>query len=413
MLTIDTQSLKSHLAHASHFGELPGGGITRLAFSHEEKQVRAYVKALMHTMGMTIYKDGIGNLLGILAGENPELPAVISGSHLDSVPNGGCYDGPLGVFAALEAVKAIQQSGQAFKRSLGVMVFSCEESSRFHMATLGSKLLSGKLSFEQLHTIKDDDGISVYEAAKQFGCSLDESTLPMKNDHFHGYIELHIEQGPVLENKGIPVGIVLAIAAPIRYKLNIIGHTDHSGATPMSMRKDALTCASEIILAIESLAKEEQTTVATVGNVKVTPGVLNVIPGEAELLIDIRDIDKAALIRTDKAIRQAVAAITQRRGLTFELTLLSKDFPTPMDTHVIDIIETVSKKVGIEAIKLPSGAGHDAMNMVGIASHTGMIFVPCKEGISHNVNEAINFADANQATLVLAHSLFTLANEEA
>lgn len=413
MLQIDANSLQKNLKKISQFGALKGGGITRLAFSNEEKEARAYLKEQIRQIGFSVKEDAIGNIFAILEGSDPLLPPVMSGSHLDSVPNGGYYDGALGVICALEGIKSIQKSKLPFKRSLGLIVFSCEESSRFNIATVGSKLISGKLPFHRLHKIKDKNKISIYEAAKQFDCDVENSTnIILKNHSFYSYIELHIEQGPILERKKVPLGIVLAIAAPIRYSLKIIGHADHSGATPMDMRKDALVCAAEIIVEIEKIACGGKTTVATVGYANTTPGVLNVIPECVELGIDIRDIDKDALIATDKAINDIIGKIVLQRGLRHELKSLAKDYPVRMDTKIITTLEQEAKKTNIQYIKLPSGAGHDAMNMKNIATHTGMLFIPCKDGISHNTKEDINIKDAVKATQILANSMLTLANEE-
>lgn len=410
---ISEKRFKKQLEEISQFGALSGGGITRLAFSKEEKEARNYLKNILSQMGAQIREDNIGNIFAKFEGKDNSLPSVTSGSHLDSVPNGGCYDGTLGVMCALEAIKSIQESGKTFKRSLELIVFSSEESSRFNMATVGSKVISGKLDIEKLRKLKDSDNISIYEAAKDFGCDVDNlENSVLKKDEFYAYIELHIEQGPVLENKKIPVGIVLAIASPIRYKLDIIGRADHSGATPMNMRQDALVCASEIILQIEKIASKEKTTVATVGYANATPGVLNVIPGSVSLGIDIRDIDKKALLKCDQEIVKSIESITAKKGLTFKLTQLTKDFPTLLDEKIINTIEQEANKLEIKNLKLPSGAGHDAMHLTDIATHTGMIFIPCKDGISHNTKEEINLEDVYKAIRVLKNSLLTLANEE-
>ena len=411
-MMINGQRLKYELDEVSKFGALKERGITRLAFSKEEKEAREYVKSLMQEMGMSIKEDAIGNIIGRIEGE-ANLSAVASGSHLDSVPLGGCYDGTLGVMCALEAIRSIKESNISHKRPLELMIFSCEESSRFNMATVGSKVMSGKLSVEKLLSLKDKDGISVYEAAKIFGCDVANlKNAKLEKDTLHSYIELHIEQGPVLDTQKIPLGIVTGIASPIRYELNILGKADHSGATPMYMRQDALVCASEIILGIEKIASLEAgpTTVATVGFAHAIPGVLNVIPGEVKLGIDIRDISKEELLLADQKITALIETITQKRGLTYTLKQLSKDFPTSLDQEVIQTIQNEANALGIPTLLLPSGAGHDAMHMVDIAQFTGMIFVPCKEGISHNVAEEIDMEDVIKATNVLAKSLIALAN---
>lgn len=410
---INEARLKNEIEHISQFGALPEGGITREAFSEEEKEAREYVKKLLRDIGADIKEDGIGNIFARIKGANNSLAAVASGSHLDSVPFGGIYDGTLGVMCALEAIRSIKENKKSFKRPLELVIFSSEESSRFNLATVGSKVVSGKLDKEQLKKMKDHNGKSIYSAAQDFGCdvkNLQHSIL--KKDHFYAFVELHIEQGPVLERKKIPIGIVQAIASPIRYTLDLIGSADHSGATPMNMRKDTLVAASEVILGVEQIATTGKTTVATVGYAKACPGVLNVIPGRTTLGIDIRDIDKDALLRCDLGISELIKKIALKRGLTHKLTQLSKDFPTTLDEKIISMIEHQATKLNYKSLKLPSGAGHDAMNMKNIATFVGMIFIPCEGGISHNINEKIDIQNAYKATRVLKNTLLALANEE-
>lgn len=410
---INKQRLRSQMQHISTFGALDGGGITRLAFSKEEKEAREYIKFLLHEFGIDFKEDAIGNIFATLKGEK-NLSSVATGSHIDSVPFGGCYDGALGVMCSLEAIRTIKEQKIKHKRPIELIVFSCEESSRFNMATVGSKVVSGKLDIEKTKILKDKNGTSLYEAAKEFGCDVDSlfsAILPKK--HFYSYMELHIEQGPVLENSNIPVGIVTGIAAPIRYELKIVGRADHSGATPMNMRADALVAASEIILGIEEIAskKSGKTTVATVGFANATPGVLNVIPKEVVLGIDIRDIDNKYLEKADNLVNELIVHVTRKRGLTYTLKQLTKDIPVKLSEKVINIIEKEANFLKIPYIKLPSGAGHDAMHMPEVSEFTGMIFVPCKNGISHNVLEEVNFKDVFMATEVLTKTLITLANE--
>lgn len=410
---INTKRLEKEIFEISKFGALKDRGITRLAYSVEEKQARNYLKDLMHDIGMQIREDAVGNIFGKLEGTE-SLSSVTSGSHLDSVPLGGYYDGTLGVMCALEAIRAIKEKGISHKRPLELIVFSCEESSRFNMATMGSKVISGKLNLERLKALKDRDNISIYEAAKYFGCDVDSlENAKLNKDEFYSYIELHIEQGPVLENKKIPVGIVTGIAAPIRYELVISGRADHSGATPMNMRKDALVCASKIIIGVEEIGSNQagDTVVATVGFANATPGVLNVIPGKVTLGIDIRDINKDNLNKASELITKLIDDTVKKDNLSYELKEISRDYPTTLDQEIIEVIEEEANKLDIKSIRLPSGAGHDAMHMVNVSKYTGMIFIPCKEGISHNVAEEVNMDDVHKATIILAKSLVALANK--
>ena len=398
---INSKRFEANFNAISEFGALKGGGLTRLAFSKEDLEARKFLINLIEKNGFKLKIDNVGNIYAIYDdGCEADAKPVCVGSHIDSVPNGGFYDGTLGVMAGLEALTAIKEAGIKLKRPLWLINFSCEESSRFKTATIGSKIISGKLGLQRLHELKDEDGISLFEAMSAAGFkpqNLDEAIL--KENSLHAYLELHIEQGPVLERSGISVGVVSGIAAPIRFEITIQGKADHSGATPMNMRSDALLAASHIIIAANKFAKSKKTAVATVGYAHAKPGVLNVVPGEARLGVDLRDIDKASLEELNLELRNFVGE-------------LSSDEPVKLSEHAINLLEDEAKKLGIKTLTLPSGAGHDAMNLTKLASSVGMLFIPCVDGISHNTKEAINFKDAVAATRILTNALIRLSNEE-
>lgn len=412
---IDAKRFERNFNAISEFGALKGGGLTRLAFSKEDLEARKFLINLIEKNGFKLKIDNVGNIFAIYDdGCEADAKPVCVGSHIDSVPNGGFYDGTLGVMAGLEALTAIKEAGIKLKRPLWLINFSCEESSRFKTATIGSKIISGKLSQQRLHELKDEDGISLFEAMSTAGFkpqNLDEAIL--KENSLHAYLELHIEQGPVLERSAISVGVVSGIAAPIRFEITIHGKADHSGATPMNMRSDALLAASHIIIAANEFAKNKKTAVATVGYVHAKPGVLNVVPGEARLGVDLRDIDKASLNELNLDIRNFVAwLLSYDLNFSYEIRELSSDEPVKLSEHAINLLEDEAKKLGIQTLTLPSGAGHDAMNLTKLASSVGMLFIPCVDGISHNIAEAINFKDAVAATKILTNALIRLSNEE-
>ena len=412
---IDAKRFERNFNAISEFGALKGGGLTRLAFSKEDLEARKFLINLIEKNGFKLKIDNVGNIFAIYDdGCEADAKPVCVGSHIDSVPNGGFYDGTLGVMAGLEALTAIKEAGIKLKRPLWLINFSCEESSRFKTATIGSKIISGKLSQQRLHELKDEDGISLFEAMSTAGFkpqNLDEAIL--KENSLHAYLELHIEQGPVLERSAISVGVVSGIAAPIRFEITIHGKADHSGATPMNMRSDALLAASHIIIAANEFAKNKKTAVATVGYVHAKPGVLNVVPGEARLGVDLRDIDKASLNELNLDIRNFVAwLLSYDLNFSYEIRELSSDEPVKLSEHAINLLEDEAKKLGIKTLTLPSGAGHDAMNLTKLASSVGMLFIPCVDGISHNIAEAINFKDAVAATKILTNALIRLSNEE-
>ena len=411
---IDAKRFERNFNAISEFGALKGGGLTRLAFSKEDLEAREFLINLIEKNGFKLKIDNVGNIFAIYDdGCEADVKPVCVGSHIDSVPNGGFYDGTLGVMAGLEALSSIKEAGIKLKRPLWLINFSCEESSRFKTATIGSKIISGKLSQQRLHELKDEDGISLFEAMSAAGFkpqNLDEAIL--KENSLHAYLELHIEQGPVLERSDISVGVVSGIAAPIRFEITIQGKADHSGATPMNMRSDALLAASHIIIAANKFAKNKKTAVATVGYVHAKPGVLNVVPGEARLGVDLRDIDKASLEELNLELRNFVGELSRELKFSYEIRELSSDEPVKLSEHAINLLEDEAKKLGIKTLTLPSGAGHDAMNLTKLASSVGMLFIPCVDGISHNIAEAINFDDAVAATKILTNALIRLSNEE-
>ena len=411
---IDAKRFERNFNAISEFGALKGGGLTRLAFSKEDLEAREFLINLIEKNGFKLKIDNVGNIFAIYdEGCEADAKPVCVGSHIDSVPNGGFYDGTLGVMAGLEALSSIKEAGIRLKRPLWLINFCCEESSRFKTATIGSKIISGKLSQQRLHELKDEDGISLFEAMSAAGFkpqNLDEAIL--KENSLHAYLELHIEQGPVLERSAISVGVVSGIAAPIRFEITIQGKADHSGATPMNMRSDALLAASHIIIAANKFAKNKKTAVATVGYVHAKPGVLNVVPGEARLGVDLRDIDKASLEELNLELRNFIKELSCELKFSYEIRELSSDEPVKLSEHAINLLEDEAKKLGIKTLTLPSGAGHDAMNLIKLASSVGMLFIPCVDGISHNTKEAINFADAVAATKILTNALIRLSNEE-
>ena len=411
---INAKRFERNFNAISEFGALKGGGLTRLAFSKEDLEAREFLINLIEKNGFKLKIDNVGNIFAIYdEGCEADAKPVCVGSHIDSVPNGGFYDGTLGVMAGLEALSSIKEAGIKLKRPLWLINFSCEESSRFKTATIGSKIISGKLSQQRLHELKDEDGISLFEAMSAAGFkpqNLDEAIL--KENSLHAYLELHIEQGPVLERSAISVGVVSGIAAPIRFEITIHGKADHSGATPMNMRSDALLAASHIIIAANKFAKNKKTAVATVGYVHAKPGVLNVVPGEARLGVDLRDIDKASLAELNLELRNFVGELSRELKFSYEIRELSSDEPVKLSEHAINLLEDEAKKLGIKTLILPSGAGHDAMNLTKLASSVGMLFIPCVDGISHNTKEAINFKDAVAATKILTNALIRLSNEE-
>ena len=366
----------------------PGEGINRLAFTDSDWEGRAYLMRQMEAAGLTLRTDAFGNVLGRCAGKDDSLPAILCGSHSDSVPRGGNYDGLTGVLTAIETVRSMREDGFQPEHPIEVVLFMCEESSRFSAATLGSRAMRGDLSIEELHRLHDKEGKSLYDVLKERGLDPDHIAAAQYTQPLKAVLELHIEQGEVLEHERLPIGIVTGIAAPARFYCEIHGDADHSGATPMPLRHDALCAAAEIILAVEraAAAQTDPPVVGTVGVVDVTPGVMNVIPGAVTLGVDLRSIDTAARDAVEQHVTEALDEAAVRRGITWTMRRVSKETPAQMSPALVDMIAATAEELGMRYRRMPSGAGHDSMHWADYAP-TGMIFIPCRDGISHNPAE--------------------------
>ena len=391
----------------------PGEGINRLAFTDADWAGRQYIIDRMTDAGLTVETDDFGNVIGYKSGKNPELPVVMMGSHTDSVPNGGNYDGVVGVLSAIEVIRSIIDDGYEHDHTIAVVSFMCEESGRFGNATLGSKAMRGELTLQDLHRLVDKQGISLYEALKGRNLNPDGIETMAYKGPVKSFTEIHIEQGKVLEHEQKTIGIVTGIAAPERFYVTIRGNADHSGATPMNLRHDALCGASKIILGIEEIAsmQEEPPVVGTVGVVEVTPGAMNVIPGAVKLGVDIRSISEVARNSVVTLVKEFIEITAEKRGLSYTIEPIAQDHPVAMHPAMIREIEEAVKSVGVEYMTMPSGAGHDAMHWAE-AVPTGMIFIPCRDGISHNPAEFTEMDDIVTGVEVLDKVLRKLSLEE-
>lgn len=365
-----------------------GEGVNRPAFTDADWEGRQYIIDCMNDAGLDVEIDGFGNVIGYKVGINPDLPVVMIGSHTDSVPNGGNYDGVVGVLSAIEAVRSMIDDGFEQEHTIAVVDFMCEESSRFGAATLGSKAMRGKLTLNDLHRLVDTQGITLYDVLKGRNLNPDAIESMAYKRPVKAFIEIHIEQGKVLEHEQKQIGIVSGIAGPERFYVTIRGNADHSGATPMNLRHDALCGASKIILGIEEVTsmQEEPPVVGTVGIAEVVPGAMNVIPGAVKLGVDIRSISKVARDSVVFLIKELIDVIAEKRGLSYTIEPISKDHPVSMHPLMVKEIERAVTSLQLEYMIMPSGAGHDAMHWAEVAP-TGMIFIPCRDGISHNPAE--------------------------
>lgn len=386
-------------------------GVTRLAYSPLDKEAQGWLLKQVQDLGLSVREDAVGNVFLRREGLEVDLPPVACGSHLDTVIHGGAYDGMCGVVGALEALYMLRDT--QLKRSIEVLIFRAEESSRFGFATMGSKLLTGAATVDKLNKGGKKGDISFEEALRQWGCAPERAAeAVIAPGTYASFSELHIEQGKVLEEKGIDIGIVRNIAAPTRFKIHIQGMADHSGATPMGMRRDALVAAAKLILAVNEAAEDENEhgTVGTVGVVEVEPGSINVVPGAVTLWVDVRGVEMASIKRTLEDIQAEAenVAVTDRVGVRIEM--LTSDSPVPLDENLAVQTEGICKELSYSFLHMNSGAGHDAMHMAKIAPTT-MVFIPCKGGISHNPAEYASLEDICRGIIVLGNILKREANK--
>ena len=413
MLAINPDRLLADLETFAAIGADPQGGVTRLAYSAVDLQARQRFLEQAGAAGLAPRIDAVGNIFARRAGREDGLAPVGFGSHLDSVPNGGRFDGPLGVLAALEVVRSLNDAGMITRRPIDLICFAAEESGRFGLGTLGSRALVGKLTPDMLESLRDPQGQTLGQVLQ--ACGFDPSRLDrarLRPGGYHAYLELHLEQGAVLESRGLPVGIVTGIAAPTRYRVTYTGRADHSGATPMDLRKDALVAAAELVLAVRTLtvAHGNPTTVGTVGILRVQPGAMNVIPGQVTMGIDIRDIEAEGKRRVAMQVRAAAERIAGEAGLEVLIEPLTDDAPVPLPARIRQISAAACRARGIPFMELPSGAGHDAMYMAEI-TEVGMLFTRCREGISHNPAEYVSPEDVVAGATALAETTLRLAEE--
>ena len=383
MLDIDV--IKRWFDYLYSIGADETGGVTRLGYTKNEDVMHGAIRNFAREMGLKYSSDEVGNTYVY---DEDYSEYYLIGSHLDSVISGGRYDGVAGVLAGLLILKWIKDNN--LNIPLKVVAFRCEESSSFGIATVGSGLITKKLQIEKMKKVKNTEGVSLYEALRFRGYNPECKKI----DGILNYFELHIEQGRILEDEGLKIGIINSIAAATRYWLTIDGRQDHSGATPMGMRQDALCAAGEIIIELENIAKRESvhSSVGTVGYLGNYPNAFNVVPGRVKMGLDIRGVEKDSIDRIDDEIVEFVDEVCKKRNLKYELDNISKAIPVKLDENLKNELSEISTKLGIEHKIMNSGAGHDAMKFWDIAP-TGMVFIPCRDGVSHNKAEEIDYED--------------------
>jgi allantoate deiminase len=380
-LEIVQSRVESHIATLSTFTATPGKGTTRLTYSSEDLQARQYIKEKMKEYGLAVREDGFGNIFGKLEGTLKDAPSVLVGSHFDSVPNGGSYDGPAGVVAGLEVAALFAENQLKPKYPLEVIALVEEEGARFGGGLMGSRGIVGLLDEEDFNSLIDKDGIYAVEAMRKIG--LDPS-LPKKREPktMKAYLELHIEQGPILEEKGIPIGVVEAIVGLTQLEVTVKGQAGHAGTTPMDRRADALVTAAKMIAQFPELAESEgEGTVVTTGRLNVFPNGANVIPDEVVFTVDIRSGKEEHVLNVIQKVKE-LAHFYSGKGIEVSVEQLLYIQPKEMNKDIVSLLKKKTSELDIPKCSINSGAGHDAM-VFSDFTNVGMLFIPSKDGLSH------------------------------
>jgi ureidoglycolate amidohydrolase len=410
-LEVDRDRLATEIEELASISDAKPPAVTRIVFTPTDRQARAWLIPLCEKVGLAVRQDSIGNIFARWAGSDPSAPAVGTGSHIDAIPNAGKYDGVVGVLGGLEAMRTLQRSGLRPKHSIELLVFTSEEPTRFGIGCLGSRLLSGTLSADAARKLADKDASSLEQVRRNAGYNAPLEEVKLPPDYYKAFVELHIEQGPLLEQQKTPLGIVTSIAAPASLRISIEGAGGHAGAVLMPDRRDALCAAAELILAVENAARASAAvdTVATVGICEVFPGAINSIPSRIHLTVDIRD---TSLERRDAAMRYIATAsqtIGAKRQVAISEELVNADAPALCSPAIVEALSQSCRSHQLRSIHMVSRAYHDSLFMSRIAP-VAMLFIPCRNGYSHRPDEYTSPDDIERGVLVLAETLATLAS---
>ena len=409
-LEIDQQRLNSEIEMLAAISDAEPPAVTRIVFTPTDLKARSWMIARCEEAGLAVRQDAIGNIFARWNGADPGASSVGTGSHIDAIPNAGKYDGVVGVLGGLEAIRALQRGGFRPKNSIELLVFATEEPTRFGIGCLGSRLLSGTLSADAAAKLKDRDGKTVDEVRGKAGLSGNLQEVKLPKGYYKGFVELHIEQGPLLERAKTSLGIVKSIAAPASLRISIEGAGGHAGGVLMPDRKDALCAAAELILAAERAARSSGAvdTVATVGVCDVFPGAVNSIPGRVKMTLDIRDTDQARRDGVMQTIERSLQNISAMRQVSIQSELLNADAPADCAPEVRAALAESCREYGFSFLEMVSRAYHDSLFLSQIAP-TGMLFIPCRNGYSHRPDEYAAPEDIARGALVLAETLAKLS----
>ena len=406
--SVNAERLKTDIENLARIGRREGSGIFRMAFSDGDIEGRHWFKEKLQETGLEIYEDGAANIHGRLNWDN-ETPSVMTGSHLDTVPGAGHLDGALGVLVGLECLRRIKEENLSLQYPLEVVAFSDEEG-RFG-GMLGSQAIAGKHTPESIESAVDLNGVRLVDAMKQQGYDAMQALHARRNPKsIHAFIELHIEQGPILDQMGFSVGLVDSIAGLFKWEVSLIGTPNHAGTTPMHMRNDAFQALAEFSSQIQRVLDENgsERSVATIGKVEISPGAANVVPGKVVFSLEARDTDPRVLNDLRNAFRRALSAIARRSNVMFEFTVLSEIDPVKCDVGLIKEMKKVADNLKIPSLQMASGAAHDTQFIASI-TRAAMIFVPSKDGRSHSTAEWTDMEHIEKGANVLLNTLVEIA----
>ncbi|EFN51633.1 hypothetical protein CHLNCDRAFT_140072 [Chlorella variabilis] len=418
-LDIDGQAIVDQLLHLATYSDDPNPAVTRILFTENDMKARGYIKQLMAEAGLTIREDTMGDIYGVLPGANPGAASVSTGSHCDAIPLAGAYDGTLGVVGGIAALRALKEAGFVPAKPLEVVMFTSEEPTRFALSCSGSRAMAGVLDAGYLDSRRDENGTSYLAAATAAGYGAATYGEMLQGARrtpadLAAFVELHIEQGPLLEKEGTQIGIVTAIAAPAALRVSFSGDGGHAGAQLMPWRNDASLAAAELALFVEhaALSAGSWDTVATAGYWDIKPNAVNSVPREAVLEIDVRDIDRERRDGGVGSIREEAAKIAQRRKVRHSVDIINQDPPATSAPAVVAAAAAAVSELGYSSKRMVSRAYHDSLFMAQIAP-TAMIFIPCRNGWSHRPDEYASPADIARGVQVLAHTMARLAGDAA
>jgi N-carbamoyl-L-amino-acid hydrolase len=410
MCAVDQNRLMAEIEELASISDAEPPAVTRIVFTPTDLKARAWLITRCEKTGLAVRQDPIGNIFARWAGSEPGLPAVGTGSHIDAIPNARRYDGVVGVLGGLEAIRSLQRGGFRPKHSIELLVFTSEEPTRFGIGCLGSRLLSGTMSADAARRLADNEGTSLEEVRRNAGLMGQLEDVKLADGFYKAFVELHIEQGPLLERQNVPLGIVTQIAAPASLRISVEGAGGHAGGVLMPDRRDALCASAELILAIENAARSSGAvdTVATVGICEVFPGAVNSIPSRVQLSVDIRDTSlerRDAAMRTIDAARRSIAA---KRQVTIQEERLNADAPAQCDPKLVETLSRSCIKHRQTFIPMVSRAYHDSLFMSRIAP-VAMLFIPCRNGYSHRPDEYASREHIERGVVILAETLAGLA----